>query len=111
MSWDEFLSQEVLPCPIVGCDWAGDHLGIHANAAHGVTAAELKEALGFNRHSGLMSTAATEKRRALSIKQEKGNKNFGELAQDGPRKWTLRPEGQEHLNRANALRRGDSEIS
>lgn len=103
MSWDEFLAQESLPCPVSGCDWIGDHLGIHVNHAHGITADELKERLGFNRNSGLMSAPAWADRSALAVAQGKGNPDFGQLAVTGDRQWDIRPEGREHLRRARAM--------
>lgn len=53
--YDEFLSQEALPCLIEGCNWVGDHLASHVNFAHGITAEKFKEMGGFNRASGLVT--------------------------------------------------------
>ena len=99
LSWDEFLAQESLPCIVDGCDWIGDNLSIHANHAHGITADELKESLGFNRHSGLISTATWERLHQSAIKLGKGRADLGTLAETGNRKWDLRPEGREHVKR------------
>lgn len=53
--YDEFLTQEELPCLIEGCDWVGQHLSVHANVAHGITARDFKRAAGFNLSTGLVS--------------------------------------------------------
>lgn len=54
-AYDEFLTQEELPCLVDGCTWRGKHLGYHVNAAHGITAEEFKRAAGFNLKTGLVS--------------------------------------------------------
>jgi len=52
-SYDEFLTQESLPCLIEGCNWEGRHLGMHVSHAHGISASKFKEMAGFNRNTGL----------------------------------------------------------
>jgi len=99
LSWDEFLAQESLPCIVDGCDWIGDNLSIHANHAHGITADELKELLGFNRRSGLISTVTWKKLSQLAIKLGKGRTDGVTWSETGKRKWNLRPEGREHIKR------------
>lgn len=54
-NYDEFLDRDELPCLVEGCDWRGQHLSIHMNQAHGITADELKRAAGFNLGSGIIS--------------------------------------------------------
>jgi len=54
-SFDEFLTQNELPCLVEGCDWSGRHLSQHMNYAHGVTASEFKRAAGFNMSTGVVS--------------------------------------------------------
>lgn len=54
-SYDEFLSQDRLPCLVDGCDWVGEQLGNHVNFAHGITAEEFKRAAGFNKGTGLIT--------------------------------------------------------
>ena len=58
--YDEFLEKENLPCLIEGCGWSGRHLSVHANFAHGIKAADLKRAAGFNLGSGLVSKSLAE---------------------------------------------------
>jgi hypothetical protein len=53
-NFDEFLDREELPCLVEGCGWTGQHLSVHANAAHGIQADDFKRATGFNLHSGLI---------------------------------------------------------
>ena len=59
-SFDEFMTQEELPCLIEGCDWKGQALGNHVNFAHGITAAEFKRAAGFNLSTGLITPEVFE---------------------------------------------------
>lgn len=54
-NYDEFLSQQELPCLIEGCEWKGFFLSLHVNQAHGITAKEFKRAAGFNLNTGLVS--------------------------------------------------------
>lgn len=59
-NYDEFLSRNILPCPVDGCEWSGKHLSCHVNKAHGITAKEFKKLCGFNIHSGLISKDLSE---------------------------------------------------
>ena len=59
-SFDEFLSQEELPCLVEGCDWRGLHLGNHVNFAHGIPVREFKRAVGFNLKTGLVTPAVSD---------------------------------------------------
>lgn len=54
-AYDEFLSQDELPCLVEGCTWRGEHLSAHMNFCHGVPADEFKRAAGFNLHSGIVA--------------------------------------------------------
>lgn len=54
-AYDEFLTQDDLPCLIEGCSWRGSHLAGHMQRAHGVRAIEAKRAAGFNLSTGLVS--------------------------------------------------------
>lgn len=53
-NFDEFLSRNVLPCPVDGCGWEGEFLGAHVNHAHGIFAREFKKLCGFNLSTGLV---------------------------------------------------------
>lgn len=53
--YDEYLTQDKLPCLVEGCSWAGDNLGLHMNQAHGITADDFKRLAGFNLSTGLVS--------------------------------------------------------
>lgn len=59
-NFDEFLSQNELPCLVKGCDWVGRSLSNHMNQRHGVPAAEFKRAAGFNLKSGIISADLQE---------------------------------------------------
>jgi predicted nucleic acid-binding Zn ribbon protein len=52
--FDEFMSQEELPCLVKGCSWSGKSLGVHVNHVHGITADQLREMAGFNKTTGLV---------------------------------------------------------
>ena len=54
-AFDEFLTSDVLPCLVEGCDWKGHHLSMHMNQTHGVTAENFKKLAGFNLGSGIVS--------------------------------------------------------
>lgn len=54
-NYDEFMTQEELPCLVKGCDWVGHHLGTHVNLAHGIPVEEFKKMCGFNLGTGLVS--------------------------------------------------------
>ena len=69
-NYDEFLTQEELPCLVDGCDWTGKHLGSHVNLTHGITAEEFKRAAGFNIGSGLVTSEVS---RALSEREHLRN--------------------------------------
>lgn len=53
--YDEFLTQDLLPCLFEGCQWRGKFLGAHVNFAHGVTAQQFKDLAGFNAGTGLVT--------------------------------------------------------
>ena len=79
-NYDEFLTQEELPCLIDGCDWKGKHLGIHVNHAHGIDAATFKKMAGFNHTTAL---ATDETLRKLSDAQQLHDRtNFFQAAPD-----------------------------
>ena len=60
-NYDEFMTQEVLPCIVEGCEWEGQHLSAHANLEHGITAEELKKMAGFNLGTGLVCPDVSQK--------------------------------------------------
>lgn len=55
-NFDEFLSRNILSCPVDGCGWEGEFLGSHVNHAHGISAREFKKLCGFNISTGLVGT-------------------------------------------------------
>lgn len=52
-AYDEFLTQQELPCLIHGCGWSGKHLGAHVQMVHGIKARDFKKVAGFNLGTGL----------------------------------------------------------
>ena len=53
-NFDEFLSNEELPCLVEGCDWTGKNLSQHMNFTHGVPARDFKMMAGFNLTTGVV---------------------------------------------------------
>lgn len=49
-----FLEQDILPCIVQGCTWEGQHLTLHCNLEHGITAREFKQIFGFNLTEGIV---------------------------------------------------------
>jgi hypothetical protein len=64
--FDAFLDRNELPCLVVGCGWRGKHLSLHTNQMHGIVAADLKRAAGFNKSTGLVSKPLAEVLQARS---------------------------------------------
>ncbi len=100
--FDEFLTQEELPCLVEGCFWRGQALGHHVNMAHGITADEFREMAGFNRTTGLVTPRVA---RRLAARLGMGNPNFhaefGYLSE--PHHCKMRLEGREHLRKSTAM--------
>ena len=66
-NYDEFLSQEELPCLVDGCDWVGQNLSYHMNITHGVPAREFKKMAGFNLGSGIVTPDVSDKMREAAL--------------------------------------------
>lgn len=67
--YDAFLDREMLNCLVEGCGWAGKHLSVHMNAAHGVPADEFKRAAGFSKSTGVISKDVAQ---ALRAREKQG---------------------------------------
>lgn len=101
-NYDEFLSRNVLPCPIESCNWQGEFLGLHVNTAHGITAHEFKKLCGFNVTTGLVGEELSSKL---------GNKNpvslipgYNRLGDKGNKDSTyVSNESREHRKKARAI--------
>ena len=103
-NYDEFLSAEILPCLIEECSWSGANLSVHMNLAHGVTAAELKRAAGFNLSSGIISAPLQE---TLSRRQKVGVAIVPTPTKSkGIHNGYQSLEGREHSAKARALALG-----
>lgn len=104
--YDAFLDQEILRCPIDGCDWHGQWLTIHVNQMHGITADEFKRAAGFNRSSAIVSKGLAVD---LQDRAKQGVALLPEYwanANQGFPKWkrtTPSNEAKEHRVKARAL--------
>jgi endogenous inhibitor of DNA gyrase (YacG/DUF329 family) len=59
-NYDEFLTQEELPCLVEGCNWRGMALGYHMNVTHGVPKDEFKRAAGFNLGTGVIAAPLSD---------------------------------------------------
>jgi hypothetical protein len=114
-AYDEFLSQEELPCLIEGCDWVGRGLGNHVNFTHGIQVEEFKRAAGFNKKTGLVTPATSE---ALSARPHIHDNAFG--GRRGANDFSTTPppivrnyrslEGREHSAKARALMEATVEL-
>lgn len=108
-NYDEFLTQEELPCLFADCEWVGRNLGIHVNHAHGISAADFKEMAGFNRGTALVSPSAHE--RMSEAQRKAGNEGEGCPLYGFPQpdvelgKYERRREQREHLKKVWALKR------
>lgn len=103
-NFDEYFSQDELPCPIRGCNWKGEDLAHHALMAHGVKARALKDKCGFNIGTGLVGRSLA-KRLSSRHRENGGFRHRG--CGPKPGNGALRPEGQERFQKAMALIRGD----
>lgn len=97
--FDEFLSQDLLPCLVEGCDWRGHNLGQHVTQVHGVRAREFKAMVGFNVSTGLVSPSLSRLLSRWSRSSDIGHRGHG------PASYTPSPEAVEHHEKAMAVRR------
>lgn len=108
--YDEFLSQNELPCLVEGCHWSGKNLSTHMNHAHGLTAAQFKERCGFNVRTGVIGA---------NYRLHLQNSGTKHLPKTGPRHaprgankgFKFRREGIEHHRKSRALMKVESEAS
>lgn len=98
-NFDEFLMQEILPCPIDGCGWIGKQLTLHMNFEHGIKKEEFKKIAGFNRKTAVVSSLTLNK----YIRQGVSNLNSCKFRNGHPQLTpaelvghTQRPEEKEH---------------
>lgn len=104
--YDEFLTQEKLPCLFNDCDWSGKRLGMHVNSCHGVTASDFKELAGFNRNTALCTADISQMLRPNGLALAAFWNGPGEA---GPatvgRSKNIRLEGREHLRKGREIQR------
>ena len=107
-AFDEFLSQESLPCLVDGCNWEGKRLGNHVNFAHGISAEEFKRAAGFNLKTGLVTPEMFQKLSErphihLAFMDEASEAARARGRQPPPVRRYRSLEGAEHSAKARAL--------
>ena len=108
-NYDEFLTQDELPCLVEGCSWRGHFLSGHMNFAHGVPAPEFKRAAGFNLKSGIISPSLFEAMAArphiheavFPARERLPVDKIGEAPEQTRNYQSL--EGREHRRKARAL--------
>jgi len=102
-NFDEFLSQEALPCPVVGCDWTGKNLSSHINFEHGIRARDFKKLAGFNKQTALWGRELLERAQSRPVNCDHlfkiGHAKMGAASFEEPRK-----EGRERYTKAMRLR-------
>jgi hypothetical protein len=111
-NYDEFMTKDILPCLVDGCDWEGTHLGAHVNFKHGITADKFRELVGFCRSTGLVGAALSK---TMSDRMKKliadgiidtghnlSRHNLSSEGLKGPR-GPHRLESKEHHRKARAL--------
>lgn len=106
-AFDEFLTSEVLPCLVEGCDWKGHHLSGHMNSTHGVTARNFKKLAGFNLGSGIVSAplhAALCERDIVGVAIDGSRFNVYLSGVEQKRTKYKSLEGREHRAKTNALK-------
>ena len=106
-AFDEFLTSDVLPCLVEGCDWKGHHLSGHMNQTHGVTARNFKKLAGFNLGSGIVSAplhAALCERDIVGVAID-GSRFHGYLSGVEQKRTQYKSlEGKEHRAKTNSLK-------
>lgn len=107
--YDEFLSKEVLPCVVEGCDWEGHNLSCHMNYTHGIKKYEFKELAGFNRTTGVISMTLLKKLESkditgVALTDNDRKHKCEKKEQTKKNRYKLRPEGIEHFKKAVILR-------
>lgn len=115
-NFDEFLVRDVLPCPVVGCGWEGEHLSTHVNFAHGITAREFKKLCGFNIGTGLVGeklsawfSERTKRFIADGIIKSGDDCNLVPGYQGSRSFGYVSLESKEHRAKANAMRPNNSQ--
>lgn len=87
-NYDEFMTQDELPCLVDGCDWKGRHLSMHLTHAHGIRAEDFKRAAGFNLSTGLVSPdlhqeLCDREKVGVAVDRSKWNPNYGNQERSG----------------------------
>lgn len=105
-NFDEFMTQEELPCLIEGCNWTGKFLGAHVNMAHGISANDFKKLAGFNVTTGLVSPDLAEELRERS--KDYGNFLLPNYVDTSKKRGSyVSAESKEHRKKILILRMND----
>lgn len=104
-NFDEFLSRDILHCPIDGCHWHGEDLGQHVSQGHGIPAAKFKAKAGFNKHTGLIGRDLS---RRLSARNRRLVPLRDETRGHGTSGYVMQAEAREHHEKAMLLREKSS---
>jgi hypothetical protein len=110
-NFDEFLTQESLPCLVDGCGWEGNNLSAHMNFTHGIRKDDFKRMAGFNISTGVVTpetSAIMSAAKAGShdhFLSEVSSKRTAPLSSPRPRRYPLYRslEGKEHRSKAKSL--------
>lgn len=103
-NYDEFLTQEQLPCPVAGCQWEGKGLSAHANFEHGIGAERFKKMVGFNLHTGLVAPGTSKKMsNNMKARIESGYCPPGELPLPRKPREYVSLECKEHQKKSRAI--------
>jgi hypothetical protein len=109
-AFDEFLTQNELPCLVKGCNWSGKQLSNHMNAAHGVPKDEFKRAAGFNLSSGIISAELAERlsqRERTGIAVGTALRGHEHPSYVAPTRNYISLERREHYRKVRALSAGE----
>lgn len=105
-NFDEFLSRNVLPCPVDGCGWEGEFLGAHVNHAHGISARDFKKLCGFNLSTGLIGEDLAKHFAERALKRQDDGSLMrgcpGAIVDPSNRESYKSLEGMEHAKKARA---------
>lgn len=106
-NFDEFLTQNELPCLVEGCGWVGRSLSGHMNQAHGVPAHEFKRAAGFNIGTGVISAElSAELSQRPNVGVGLNCHDRSSLTTNPPTRRYISLEAREHQRKARLMQTG-----
>ncbi len=108
-NYDEFLSREILPCPVDGCNWEGEQLSLHMNFEHGINAKEFKDLAGFNQSTAVVTKDVLQKYKDVDRTYALDNLNniiTEEYRRSPWPKHSASRECKEHIKKSRGLYQG-----